>query len=94
MSFGLIGIQTCKKFLPIFFFLFELPLWIYYVDILNFVFSNIIPGGVSICKILYNFVGLVLPQIFRKLLKFSFVAFFGGFVFEFCPFLLTERSLT
>ena len=54
-------------------------------EILNFVFPNIIPRGVSTCKIL-----TFQDQYFQKykaqeIVEFSFVAFFADFFSNFCP---------
>ena len=81
MGFGVIGIQKCQKFLPVFFFFSLLSCYYGFTncsEILNFVFSNIIPRQVLTCKILtfHNYKA-------QKFLKFSFLAFLANFLKNF-----------
>ena len=73
MSFGVIGIQKCKRISADNFFLRYG--FMNCIEILDFVFSNIITRGVSTCEIL-----TFLDQYFHKykgqnIVKFSFLAF-------------------
>ena len=83
-GFGVKGIQKCKKFSAEFFlFLSCCHGFMNCFEILNFVFSNIIPRGVSPYKIL-TFQG----QYFQKykaqnIVKFIFLAFLAVFFFNF-----------
>ena len=76
--FEVIDIQKCQKFLLNYFFFAFLSCHYGFTncfEILNFVFSNIIPRGVSTCKIL-----IFQDQYFQKykaekIVKFIFLAF-------------------
>ena len=77
MGFGVIDIQKRQTFLPKFFFSFLICHYGFTncFKILNFVFSNIIPRGVSTCKILTFQDQYFQKYKAQKIVKFSFLAF-------------------
>ena len=52
-------------------------------EISNFVFSNVIPGGISICKVLTFQDWYSHKYKAQKIVKFSFVVFLDDFFFNF-----------